>query len=107
MRAKSFPSLFTKTMFDYKRLYYYVITTIAFFVLLWGSIDFSSAGLSFVLGNQVMSAEKDSQPLDEYYSKKMVQERLGDSFVRIMIGGGVFLFCKKKIEDLEGGKSVS
>lgn len=93
-------------MIDYKKAYYYVICLMAFFVLLWGTIDFGSASTSYFLTKQAsdFSEEKQDRPLDEYYQKKMVQERLGDSLVRILVAGGIFIFCRKKVNGLEGGK---
>lgn len=89
-------------MLNYKKIYYYSISLIAFFVLFWGCIDFGSASLSYLF-NQGSLEPKESQ-LDEYYSKKMGQERLGDSLIRIIIAGGVFFFSRKKTEEEEGGE---
>ena len=86
-------------MIDYKKAYYYIICLIAFFVLLWGTIDLRSAGVSYISNKHYnVPDEKDSRVLDEYYQRKMVKERFGDSLIRILIAGGIFVYSRKKAE---------
>ncbi|NQU18475.1 MAG: hypothetical protein HQ564_10495 [Candidatus Saganbacteria bacterium] len=91
-------------MIDYKKAYYYIICLIAFFVLFWGIIDFGSATVSYISNNNIRSkGAEQSQSLDDFYQGKMIRERMGDSLVRIIIAGGVFIFCRKKTAQFEGG----
>ncbi len=98
---------------DLKRIYYYVICAIAFFVLLWGTIDLASstvglinirgADTSFSASNidSPMVPEKGEQFFDVYYQKKMLYDRFWDSMARILISGLVFAYCRFTVGKME------
>lgn len=98
---------------DLKRVYYYVIAVMAFFVLMWGMVDFASSSigllnirqaatsLSAPSDNSTSSAEKGEQFFDAYYQKKMLYDRFWDSLVRILVPGLIFGYCRYKINKLE------
>jgi hypothetical protein len=90
---------------DLKKVYYYVIALIAFFVLLWGTIDFVSASAGMITGKYVKvppSVEKNAEPgLEEYYQQRVAQDRLFDSLARIMVSGVVFAYSKFKLAKSE------
>ncbi|NQT29462.1 MAG: hypothetical protein HQ596_02710, partial [Candidatus Saganbacteria bacterium] len=84
---------------DLKRVYYYVICVMAFFVLMWGVVDLtsSSIGLFNLRGQEPafsesieevpIASEKGEQFFDTYYQKKMLSDRFFDSPARIVVGG--------------------
>jgi len=90
---------------DLKKLYYYVIALITFFVLLWGVIDFVSAATNLTTSKYLPAApaiEKGAEPgLEDYYQKRVTQDRLFDSLARIVVSGGIFLYAKYQINKLE------
>jgi hypothetical protein len=100
---------------DHKKIYYYVICVMAFFVLMWGAIDLTSSSIGLVSVNsssssltvpreeagEVSPPEKGDQLFDVYYQKKMLQDRLFDSLARIIISGAIFVFCRRKIDALD------
>lgn len=89
-------------MIEYKKIYYYVICLIVFFVFLWGAIDFASAGTSFLLNRHYEDPPTEGgAPLDEYYNRRMTSERISDGLVRIIICGVIFIYSRKKINQLE------
>ena len=100
---------------DLKRVYYYVICSMAFFVLMWGVVDFTSASLNLVaLGNPTEAvttmtndgatpAEKGEQFFDNFYQQKMLQDRLWDSLARVLVSGIIFGYCRFTIVKLERG----
>jgi len=91
--------------FDLKKIYYYVIALVTFFVLLWGAIDFVSASASLVSGKYVKmppSVEKNPEPgVEEYYQLRVTQDRLFDSLARVLVSGVIFAYAKFKIAGLE------
>lgn len=98
---------------DTKKIYYYVICVMAFFVLMWGCVDLtsSSIGLYNIRGaEQLLSGpslgapitpEKGDQFFDTYYQKKMLQDRFYDSLARILISGLIFVYCRFTVNKLE------
>ena len=98
---------------DLKKLYYYVICVMAFFVLMWGTVDLasSSVGLINIRGatsaftaptEEVPSpAEKGDQFFDAYYQRRMLYDRLWDSHSRIVIAGMIFAYCRYTVNKLE------
>ncbi|MFA6549107.1 MAG: hypothetical protein WCT39_04165 [Candidatus Margulisiibacteriota bacterium] len=99
---------------NFKKLYYYVLCIMAFFVLMWGAIDLTSTtfGLVGLKGSSQMSApptesqafspDKGEQGLDAFYQSKMLYDRLWDSLARVLIAGGIFIYCRKAVEKVEG-----
>lgn len=86
---------------DLKKVYYYVIALITFFVMLWGVIDLASALGSSFTGKylpvpQEMRAEEPN--LEEYYQKRVTQDRIFDSLARAIIAGGIFIYARRKAE---------
>lgn len=99
---------------DIKRIYYYVICSMAFFVLLWGTVDFVSSSFGLIrmpssptisaegtTENSPMSVDKGDQYFDSYYQNKMLADRLWDSLARIIVGGAIFVYCRKTVDKLE------
>lgn len=98
---------------DLKRVYYYVVCAIAFFILIWGSIDFvsSSIGLANLKGSETAitqtqvgpagATDKNEQFFDSYYQKKMLSDRFWDSLVRLLISGIVFTYFRYTVNKLE------
>jgi len=86
----------------------------AFFVLMWGSIDLVSSSIGLVNVNMsaanissqtenvdIIPDGKSDQFFDVYYQKKMLADRFWDSLVRFVISGAIFLYCRKQINKLE------
>ena len=98
---------------DFKRIYYYAICIMAFFVLMWGTIDLAStsmglynirgagSSLSAPPGEAPLPAEKGEQFFDAYYQKKMLYDRLWDSLSRILIAGIIFGYYRYTVNKLE------
>ena len=97
---------------DLKRVYYYVICVMAFFVLMWGVVDLSSSSLgiynlqntpaiSMPAGDASFSPEKGEQFFDTYYQQKMLYDRFWDSLARLVVAGLIFAYCRIKVERLE------
>lgn len=98
---------------DHKKIYYYVICVMAFFVLMWGAVDLLSSSIGLVSiraattsapvaeGEGLLPPEKGDQFFDTYYQSKMLQDRLWDSIARIIVSGAIFGFCRYKVERLE------
>ena len=98
---------------DLKKVYYYAICVIAFFVLMWGTIDLasSSAGLLNMRGiwptlsatseEAPLTSEKGEQFFDIYYQRKMLFDRLLDSLSRVIISGVIFAYCRYRVNKLE------
>lgn len=97
---------------DYKKIYYYVICVMAFFVLMWGAIDLTSSSLGLINMRSVpaepssgaeegVQPEKGEQFFDAYYQKKMLLDRLWDSLARVLVSGGIFAYSRKKAKELE------
>ncbi|MDD5382492.1 MAG: hypothetical protein PHH60_02425 [Candidatus Margulisbacteria bacterium] len=100
---------------DLKKVYYYVLCVMAFFVLMWGVVDLasSSLGLYTVRGNdQAVSlpadaegiappSDKGEQLFDVYYQKKMLYDRFWDSLARVIIAGAIFAYCRITVNKLE------
>jgi hypothetical protein len=106
--------------FSPKKVYYYVICAIAFFVLMWGVIDFTSASLSLLISNPAPSPAVSSteeglsgeafvpppkeQSVEEYYQRRMLMDRFGDSLARMIISGLIFAYARWTVVKLEGGQ---
>ncbi|KPJ67063.1 hypothetical protein AMJ44_07495 [candidate division WOR-1 bacterium DG_54_3] len=98
---------------DLKKIYYYAICVIAFFVLMWGTIDLvsSSVGLLNMRGvlpvlsapseEAPLSSEKGEQFFDIYYQRKMLLDRLLDSLARVVVSGLIFGYCRYRVNKLE------
>lgn len=98
---------------DLKRVYYYVICAMAFFVLMWAAVDLSSASIGLInvkasTSENVAPAdelpiptEKSDQFFDSYYQKKMLGDRFWDSLARLLISGIIFGYCRFTVNKLE------
>ncbi|MCX5725979.1 MAG: hypothetical protein NT030_02140 [Candidatus Saganbacteria bacterium] len=104
---------------DLKKLYYYIICLITFFVLMWGFVDVVSATLSLTVfkggsvafesaappeqaGAVAQDKSRMAEPLiEDYYQKRMLYDRIGDSLARILLAGGVFAYARFKVFTLE------
>lgn len=97
---------------DIKKIYYYVICVMAFFVLMWGVVDLTSTsigiysiqGISLSPSSPAESqppAEKGEQFFDAYYQKKMLYDRFWDSMARVLISGIIFLYFRFSANRLE------
>lgn len=107
------------TTFAPNKIYYYVICTLAFFVLMWGVIDLTSSTLNLFILNPVASQPEmmpgDGMSSDEmggtikapmvedYYQRRMMMDRFGDSLARVLISGIIFAYARFRIYKLEGG----
>ncbi len=80
---------------DLKKAYYYIISLITFFVLLWGTVDFVAASTSYFSTNY-LGAIPQEQGMDDFYQKRVTQERLFDSLSRILVSGIIFIYARKK-----------
>lgn len=90
--------------FDFKKAYYYIICLITFFVLMWGLVDFASTSVNLVSGRMLTAPQgMDKEPnLDEYYQRRVTEDRLCDSLARILVSGLIFAYAKFRINKLEG-----
>lgn len=98
---------------DLRRIYYYVICAMAFFVLMWGIIDLASSSIGLIsirgassaisapAGSVPLSTEKGEQFFDAYYQKRMLADRLWDSLARILVSGIIFGYCRYTVAKLE------
>ena len=98
---------------DLKRVYYYTICLMTFFVLMWGTVDLvsSTVGILNIRGVPLsltepseeapLPAEKGEQFFDAYYQKKMLYDRFWDSLARIIVSGIIFSYCRIKVGSLE------
>ena len=98
---------------DHKKIYYYVICVMTFFVLLWGAIDLASSSIGLInlhrsaqnislpSDESPLPPEKGDQTFDFYYQDKMLQDRFWDSLVRVLLSGAIFVYCRYTIEKLE------
>ena len=97
---------------DLKRVYYYVICVMAFFVLMWGVVDLSSSSLgiynlqnapavSMPTDDSSLSPDKSEQFFDTYYKQKMLYDRFWDSLARIVVAGLIFVYCRFTVNRLE------
>jgi hypothetical protein len=99
--------------FDMKKIYYYLICIMAFFVLMWGVVDLASTAmglysireapttLSPSAEESLLSPEKGDQYFDSYYQRRMLNDRLWDSLARILISGIVFVYFRYSASKLE------
>jgi hypothetical protein len=96
-------------MLDPKRIYYYAVCGIAFFMLMWGAVDLASTSIGFIgLRNPVAVAvpeDKADQAFDLFYQKKMLTDRLWDSLARVVVSGLVFIYFRTTASKLD--KNVS
>ena len=99
---------------DHRKVYYYVICVMAFFVLMWGAIDLVSSSLGLINlkissasytvpeeGAEIVSLEKGDQMFDSFYQQRMLQDRFWDSFARLLVAGVIFGYCRTKVKKLE------
>jgi len=99
---------------DHQKIYYYVICVMAFFVLMWGAIDFTSSSLGLISlklssanytvpaeGVEFAPLEKGDQMFDSFYQQRMFQDRFWDSFARLLVAGVIFGYCRTKVKKLE------
>jgi hypothetical protein len=89
--------------FDFKKAYYYIICLITFFVLMWGLVDFASTSINLASGRMLTTPQgMDKEPnLDEYYQRRVTEDRLYDSLARILVSGLIFAYAKFRINQLE------
>ncbi|MBU0687052.1 MAG: hypothetical protein KKB81_04305 [Candidatus Margulisbacteria bacterium] len=103
-----------------KKIYYYVICVLAFFVLMWGIIDLTSSSINLLILNpsgqqessfapsegsvEVPIASLKGNPVEDYYQRRMMMDRFGDSLARVLIAGIIFAYARYAIFKLEGGK---
>ncbi len=101
-------------MMDVKKIYYYIICLITLFVLMWGVVDMVSATFSLYLfkspsvsleslggagaGGEIKGAEPS---IEEYYQRRMVFDRIGDSLARIVVSGLIFVYASWRVRKLE------
>ena len=89
-------------MLDPKPIYYYTLSAIAAFVLMWGVIDLASAGAGLFTATRTtveempLSPDKGDQLFDNYYQKHMLTDRSWDAAARIIIAGGIFFYCRRR-----------
>ncbi|OGB88215.1 hypothetical protein A3H38_00510 [candidate division WOR-1 bacterium RIFCSPLOWO2_02_FULL_46_20] len=98
---------------DLKRVYYYVICAMAFFVLMWAAVDLSSASIGFInlkapaseniapTEETPIPVEKGDQFFDSYYQKKMLGDRFWDSLARLLVSSIIFGYCRFTVNNLE------
>ncbi len=89
---------------DLKKLYYYIIALIAFFILLWGIIDFVSASANLIASRYLapqLTGKMTEPGMEEYYQQRVSQDRIFDSLARIVVSGGIFIYAKAKLSKLE------
>jgi hypothetical protein len=90
---------------EIKKIYYYAICLFAIFIFVWGGIDFISASISLTNLTPAYqlesSPEKPEVPLEEFYQKRISQDRIFDSFARIGVSLLVFIYSKRKADLLE------
>jgi hypothetical protein len=100
-----------------KKVYSYVICLVALIILMWGVVDVISASLGYIAFKPQPSsydmAPPDGAPfpggemkgiepsIEDYYQKRMVLDRIGDSLARIIVSGLVFGYFSLKIKGLE------
>lgn len=89
---------------DFKKIYYYIICLIAFFVIMWGAIDTLSATISLinVKLTQVTLPTTGEIPFDQYYQNKMSWDRLFDALSRLLVASVFFAYAKLRLNKLEG-----
>jgi hypothetical protein len=89
--------------FDFKKAYYYIICLITFFVLMWGLVDFASTSVNLVSGRMFTAPQgMDKEPnLDEYYQRRVTEDRMYDSLARILVSGLIFAYAKFRVNQLE------
>lgn len=97
---------------ELKKVYYYAICIMTFFVLMWGTVDLvsSSAGLLNIGAASSLTAppgegmgpsEKGEQLFDSYYQKKMLLDRFWDSLARMVVSGIIFAYFRITVNKLE------
>jgi hypothetical protein len=92
-----------------EKIYFYIICLLTFFVLMWGAIDFVSAGITYLTTPALsttapqpqQSLERAEVNFDAYYQRKVAQDRLADSVARILIAGAIFAFCRYRLTKME------
>ncbi len=100
-----------------KLIYQYVVCLVALLILMRGVVDIVSASVSLVTektqpatfdivppeGGNISGGEiKGVEPsIEDYYQKRMVMDRVGDSLARIIVSGLVFWAFSAKIKSQE------
>lgn len=103
-----------------RKVYSYVVCLVALLILLWGVVDVISASIGMVVLKPSTNAYEPLPPegsmipgggdikgiepsIEDYYQRRMVMDRFGDSFARILVSGIVFAYfsLKLKAEDKE------
>ena len=85
---------------DLNKAYYYIICLMAAFIFLWGTIDLVSSSASYVSAQVAPAISSDKIPdegMENFYQKKVAQDRFLDSLSRMLISGIVFAYCRKKV----------
>jgi hypothetical protein len=90
---------------ELKKIYYYIISLIAFLILMWGAVDLASAATDMTLGRfsrPVPATYKGTDSgLEEYYQTRVAQDRISDSLSRILVAGIVFFYNRRKVNAME------
>lgn len=86
---------------DLKKIYYYAIALLAFFILIWGMIDFVSAKITVASGLTISPDKSSETQLEEFYQKKVSQDRMADSLARVLVSGIIFAYARFTIVKLE------
>jgi len=101
-----------------RKTYCYVVCLISLVILLWGIVDIISASIGLTILKPASPASYEMIPnegapfpegelkpmgpsIEEYYQRRMILDRVGDSFARILVSGVVFLYFSVKIKSLE------
>ena len=99
-----------------KQIYYYVVCLVSLVILLWGVVDVLSSTVSLIAFKPSMTSYepmpsgeglpggdiKGVEPsIEDFYQKRMVLDRVGDSFARILVSGLVFGYFSLKLKGLE------
>ncbi len=102
-----------------KQIYYYVLCLISLIILLWGVVDIVSATASMIVLKPSSSSYEPVPPegtlsggdikgmepsIEDYYQRRMVFDRMGDSFARILVSGIVFGYFSMKLKSAEKGE---
>ena len=104
-------------VFRPKKIYFYALAIIVFFIMIWGAVDTVSAGLGLVLvepagieanlQEEVMINPAEGEvSIEALYQKRMFLERIADSLARLIVGGAAFAFLNFKINQEEKGESA-
>ena len=90
---------------DIKKIYYYIISLFAAFVFFWGDVDLLSTLSSSLTANISVDreiAKNEEESVESFYQRQASRDRIFDSLARIVVAGGVFVYCRKKTEEEKG-----